>query len=43
MGFKKGKRLGVILLSEDANPTYSTDFMCSLLEEEGKNLFTARQ
>ncbi len=42
-GFERGKRLGVIILSEGANPTYSTDFMCALLEEEGKNIFTARQ
>lgn len=42
-GFEGGKRLGVILRSEGANPTYSTDFMCALLEEEGKDLFTSRQ
>lgn len=42
-GFKSGKRLGVIIRSEGANPTYSTDFMCALLEEEGRDLFTARQ
>jgi 6-phosphofructokinase 1 len=42
-GFRSGKRLGVIIRSEGANETYSTDFMCSLLEEEGHGLFTARQ
>ncbi|HEX6386003.1 MAG TPA: 6-phosphofructokinase [Anaerolineae bacterium] len=42
-GFKRGKRLGLIIRSEGANRTYSTDFMCALLEEEGGDLFTARQ
>lgn len=42
-GFKSGKRLGLIIRSEDANNTYSTDFMCALFEEEGGDLFTARQ
>jgi 6-phosphofructokinase 1 len=42
-GFQSGKRLGVIIRSEGANETYSTAFMCSLLEEEGRGLFTARQ
>lgn len=42
-GFKQGKRLGLIIRSEGANRTYTTDFMCALLEEEGGELFTARQ
>ncbi|MCA9954626.1 MAG: 6-phosphofructokinase, partial [Anaerolineales bacterium] len=42
-GFKQGKRLGVIIRSEDANETYTTDFMCALLEEEGGDYFTARK
>ena len=42
-GFKKGKRLGVIIRSEGANDTYTTDFMCALLEEEGGDYFTARK
>jgi 6-phosphofructokinase 1 len=42
-GFKKGKRLGVIIRSEGANDTYTTDFMCALLEEEGADYFTARK
>jgi 6-phosphofructokinase 1 len=42
-GFKKGKRLGVIIRSEGANDTYTTDFMCALLEEEGSDYFTARK
>jgi 6-phosphofructokinase 1 len=42
-GFKAGKRLGVIIRSEGANDTYTTDFMCALLEEEGGDYFTARK
>lgn len=42
-GFQQGKRLGLVVRSEDANKTYSTDFMCALFEEEGGDLFTARQ
>lgn len=42
-GFKHGKRLGVIIRSEGANETYTTNFMCALLEEEGGHYFTARK
>ncbi|MAT97257.1 MAG: 6-phosphofructokinase [Anaerolineaceae bacterium] len=42
-GFKAGKRLGVIIRSEGANDTYTTDFMCALLEEEGGDYFTVRK
>jgi 6-phosphofructokinase 1 len=42
-GFKKGKRLGMIIRNEWANRTYSTAFMCSLFEEEGGQLFDVRQ
>lgn len=43
-GFKEhGKRLGLIIRSEGANKTYSTGFICSLMEEEGEKLFTVRQ
>ncbi len=42
-GFKGGKRLGVIIRSEGANDTYTTDFMCALLEEEGDDYFTVRK
>lgn len=42
-GFRGGKRLGVMIRSEGANDTYTTEFMCKLLEEEGRGLFTARQ
>jgi 6-phosphofructokinase 1 len=47
-GFQLGQRLGLIIRTEDANETYSTDFVCRLFEEEskdetGEKLFTARQ
>lgn len=47
-GFRQGQRLGLIIRTEDANETYSTDFVCRLFEEEsrdetGEKLFTARQ
>jgi len=42
-GFQAGKRLGVIIRSEGANDTYSTDFMCALLKEEGGDYFTVRK
>jgi 6-phosphofructokinase 1 len=42
-GFKKGKRLGLMIRNELANQTYSTGFMCALFEEEGGRLFDVRQ
>ncbi len=42
-GFQQGKRLGLIIRNERANPLYNTDFMCALFEEEGGNLFDVRQ
>ena len=42
-GFKGGKRVGLIIRSEQANPIYTTDFMRSLFEEEGHTLFDVRQ
>ncbi len=41
-GFEAGKRLGLILRAEYANKIYNTPFMCSLFEEEGRDLFDAR-
>ncbi len=41
-GFKKGKRLGLIIRSEYANPIYTTPFIEALFEEEGGDLFEAR-
>jgi 6-phosphofructokinase 1 len=42
-GFKEGKRLGLLIRNEFANPVYTTGFMCSLFEEEGGELFDVRQ
>jgi len=42
-GFTGGKRLGLIIRNEHANEIYSTSFMCSLFEEEGKDKFDVRQ
>lgn len=42
-GFSHGKRLGVMIRNENANPVYSTDFICRLFEQEGGGLFEVRQ
>lgn len=42
-GFKSGKRLGLMIRSEGANPVYTTGFMTALFEEEGGQLFDVRQ
>lgn len=42
-GFRHGKRLGLMIRNEDANPVYDTSFMTALFEEEGKDLFDVRQ
>jgi 6-phosphofructokinase 1 len=42
-GFKRGKRLGVMLRSERANATYTTSFLAALFEEEGRDVFDVRQ
>jgi 6-phosphofructokinase 1 len=42
-GFKAGKRLGLMIRNESANPIYTSGFMCSLFEEEGGGLFDVRQ
>jgi 6-phosphofructokinase 1 len=41
-GFNLGKRLGLVIRNEYANPIYSTSFICSLFEEEGKEVFDVR-
>jgi 6-phosphofructokinase 1 len=41
-GFNLGKRLGLVIRSEDANRIYSTNFICSLFEEEGREVFDVR-
>jgi 6-phosphofructokinase 1 len=42
-GFQSGKRLGLIIRNEQANPIYNTAFISALFEEEGGGLFDVRQ
>lgn len=42
-GFQGGKRLGVAIRNESANPTYTLDFIRALFAEEGKGYFSVRQ
>ncbi|HVU13015.1 MAG TPA: 6-phosphofructokinase [Phototrophicaceae bacterium] len=42
-GFKSGKRLGLMIRNENANPVYTSNFMAALFEEEGGGLFDVRQ
>ena len=42
-GFENGKRLGLMIRSEHADPFYTTDFICALFEKEGGDLFDVRQ
>jgi 6-phosphofructokinase 1 len=42
-GFEHGKRLGLMIRNENADPLYTTDFMCPLFEKEGGDLFDVRQ
>ncbi len=42
-GFLGGKRLGLVIRNELANSIYTTNFMASLLGEEGAELFEVRQ
>jgi 6-phosphofructokinase 1 len=41
-GFQSGKRLGLMIRNENANPIYTTEFMCALFEEEGQDVFDVR-
>lgn len=41
-GFQSGKRLGLMIRNEYANPVYNTEFMCALFEEEGRDVFDVR-
>ena len=41
-GFQSGKRLGLMIRNEHANSVYTTEFMCSLFEEEGQDVFDVR-
>lgn len=42
-GFRAGKRVGLIVRSEGSDRVYTTDFITSLFEKEGGELFDARQ
>jgi 6-phosphofructokinase 1 len=42
-GFRSGKRLGLIIRNENADPVYTTGFITSLFQKEGGELFDARQ
>ncbi len=41
-GFKSGKRLGLIVHGEGADPVYRSGFVRTLLEKEGRDLFDVR-
>lgn len=41
-GFAHGKRLGLMIRNEQANPLYTTQFLAALFEEEGGDLFDVR-
>ena len=41
-GFRHGKRVGLMIRNEDANPLYNTPFLAALFEEEGGDLFDVR-
>ena len=40
--FRSGKRLGLVIRSESADPVYTTDFITSVFQKEGGDLFDAR-
>jgi 6-phosphofructokinase 1 len=42
-GFQYGKRLSLMIRSENAHPRYTTSFLSTLFAEEGKGLFDVRQ
>ncbi len=42
-GFRSGKRLGLVIRNEDANPVYTAEVMGAIFEEEGGDLFEVRQ
>ena len=42
-GFRGGKRLGLMIRSENADPIYTTGFLVCLFEKEGGDLFDVRQ
>jgi 6-phosphofructokinase 1 len=42
-GFQHGKRLGLMIRNEQANPIYTTQLISALIEEEGGDVFDVRQ
>jgi len=42
-GFQEGRRLGLMIRNENANRVYTTQFMVSLFEAEGGDLYDVRQ
>ncbi|MFN8498956.1 MAG: 6-phosphofructokinase [Anaerolineae bacterium] len=42
-GFEHGKRLGLIIRNENADRIYNTDFVVSVLEREGGDVFDVRK
>lgn len=42
-GFREGKRLGLMIRSERADPLYTTDFLTTLFEKEGGDAFEVRR
>jgi 6-phosphofructokinase 1 len=42
-GFRKGKRLGLMIRNENCSPVYNSAFMSALFEEEGGDLFDVRE
>jgi 6-phosphofructokinase 1 len=43
LGFKHGKRLGLMIRNEDAHEVYSTNVLCAIFEAESNGLFEVRQ
>ena len=43
LGFKLGKRLGLMIRNEDAHEVYSTNVLCAIFEAESNGLFEVRQ
>jgi 6-phosphofructokinase 1 len=42
-GFRAGKRLGLVIRGENAEPVYTTGFIRALFDKEGGELFDARE
>jgi 6-phosphofructokinase 1 len=42
-GFDQGKRLGLVVVNENADPYYTTDFLVTLYEKEGGDLYDVRR